>query len=100
MSESKPPCYDGQNFFEFDASLMAWPGDRHTTSAPPPPGKVSFEEVYQKALAFMGEAAPPSIDFRSVPGSTDVAVLVDGVPACVLTLDEFRELLRRLEAEK
>lgn len=56
-------------------------------------------EGYEKALDAAKTLGPPSpkVDFFLVPGSTDVAVLVDGDPAGVLTQEQFEELKAKLE---
>lgn len=69
----------------------------HTTSAAP--AQPLDLEDYQRALDVAKTLGPPSpkVDFFLVPGSTDVAVLVDGDPAGVLTQEQFEELKAKLE---
>lgn len=66
MSESKPPCYDGQNFCTF-----------------------SLEDLQRVHEAVKSLPHIPRVEFFKVPGSTDVAVVIDGAPAGFLTEAEF-----------
>ena len=70
----------------------------HTTSAAP--AQPLDLEDYQRALdaAKALGPPPPRVEFFKVPGSTDVAVLVDDTPTGILTAAQFEELRRRLES--
>ena len=68
----------------------------NTSAAPAQPLDL---EDYQRALdeARALGPPPPRVEFFKVPGSTDVAVLVDDTPTGILTAAQFEELLRRLK---
>lgn len=79
-----------------------WAGDRHTTSAVPPGASFgeSWKRVTEGVRAIVEALRPPTVDFFGVPGSKDVAVLINGEPAGVLTAEQFEELKRKLEAAR
>lgn len=99
-SEGMGPCYDAQNFFDPDLDRGKWAGD-HTTSAAPP--GASFGESWKRvteAIRSLKEKIvlpPPTVEFFYVHGSKDVAVLINGNPAGVLTAAQLEELKAKLK---
>lgn len=78
----------------FDAGLMEWAGDRHTVSAAP---TVFTTEAFARTWEAMRRLpAVPRAEFFKVPGSTDVAVMINSKPVGVLTAAQFEELVAKL----
>lgn len=85
MSEPKILCFEGQYLFEVD---------HPTTSAAP---TVFTLDALARVREEMGRLPVlPRGEFFSVPGSTDVAVMIDGEPVGVLTAVQFEELVAKL----